>query len=591
MKISLLISALCTLAFAYQPVYIHDIQGDGIRSPLENKKVQIEAVVTGSFTGSLELRGFFVQEEDGDADTNERTSEGIFVYSSEPVRVGDIVRIRAEVSEFHGLTELYHASIEILGNTDKLPSPVVSTLPYVNQYVQEFYEGMRVSFPQTLVVTDNYDLGRYGQLVLSAEQRLWQPAEITEPGSKAQRKQHRFNRLNKITLDDGLRKQNPDPGVYPTGGLSAQKTVRCGDEIHGLEGIVTYDRGRYMIEPTRPVVIKPVSSRQSAPKVGGDFKVASINVYNLFTTIDDGVKRCGPNGHVECRGADSDEEFERQLAKQIAVFRQIDADIFGIMELQNHKEQTAHAALAKALPGFDFIRNPGDGSLGGDAICVGLIYNTKTVQPIGKAQTVPDGYGQVLGTYKKRVVHSFDYFNRKPIMQTFRIKKSGETLSVAVAHLKSKGRKTTFARDKNQEDGQGNNNYTRTKGAEDLVAWIASKPTGVKADSVIIVGDFNAYSKEDPIRVLIKSGYAKIDHDYSYAFKGEWGALDHAFVSKNLLPRITGAEEWHINADEPHTIDYNTEYKRHGRIQRLYAPDPYRASDHDPLIIGIRSRK
>ena len=43
--------------------------------------------------------------------------------------------------------------------------------------------------------------------------------------------------------------------------------------------------------------------------------------------------------------------------------------------------------------------------------------------------------------------------------------------------------------------------------------------------------------------------------------------------------------EWHINADEPGLLDYNLEF---GRDPALFdASIPYRASDHDPVVIGL----
>ena len=45
--------------------------------------------------------------------------------------------------------------------------------------------------------------------------------------------------------------------------------------------------------------------------------------------------------------------------------------------------------------------------------------------------------------------------------------------------------------------------------------------------------------------------------------------------------------EWHINADEPTVLDYNTDFKSAGQVTSLYAPDAYRASDHDPVVVGL----
>jgi Ca2+-binding RTX toxin-like protein len=74
---------------------------------------------------------------------------------------------------------------------------------------------------------------------------------------------------------------------------------------------------------------------------------------------------------------------------------------------------------------------------------------------------------------------------------------------------------------------------------------------------------------------------------YSYVFDGQWGYLDHALASDSLASQVVGAAEWHINADEPSVLDYNTEFKSLGQVGSLYAPDQFRTSDHDPVIVGL----
>jgi hypothetical protein len=54
-----------------------------------------------------------------------------------------------------------------------------------------------------------------------------------------------------------------------------------------------------------------------------------------------------------------------------------------------------------------------------------------------------------------------------------------------------------------------------------------------------------------------------------------------------MAAQVVGVSEWHINADEPSVIDYNTEFKP----QDLYTSSPYRSSDHDPVVVGLSLRK
>jgi hypothetical protein len=108
---------------------------------------------------------------------------------------------------------------------------------------------------------------------------------------------------------------------------------------------------------------------------------------------------------------------------------------------------------------------------------------------------------------------------------------------------------------------------------------------------VLIVGDMNAYGMEDPIRVLDAAGYEnQIERfvrpngtPYSYVFGGASGYLDHALASTSLAAQVAGVTEWHNNADEPEAIDYNIE----ATGQDPYLANPYRASDHDPVVVSL----
>jgi hypothetical protein len=72
-----------------------------------------------------------------------------------------------------------------------------------------------------------------------------------------------------------------------------------------------------------------------------------------------------------------------------------------------------------------------------------------------------------------------------------------------------------------------------------------------------------------------------------YAFDGQWGYLDHALGSDSIRSQVTGVGDWHINSDEPALLDYNVEFKSAGQVGSLYAPDEFRISDHDPVVVGL----
>ena len=140
--------------------------------------------------------------------------------------------------------------------------------------------------------------------------------------------------------------------------------------------------------------------------------------------------------------------------------------------------------------------------------------------------------------------------------------------------------------------GQANCNLTREKAADALGDWANGDPTGTGTDNVLIIGDLNSYDKEDPIDALKADGYSDLllEHvgelAYSYVFDGMLGYLDYAMASEALHERVTGAQAWNINADEPSVLDYDMSFKPPAQ-DALYAPDPYRSSDHDPVVVGL----
>jgi hypothetical protein len=79
---------------------------------------------------------------------------------------------------------------------------------------------------------------------------------------------------------------------------------------------------------------------------------------------------------------------------------------------------------------------------------------------------------------------------------------------------------------------------------------------------------------------------------YSYVFDGQWGYLDHALASADARrqARSPGVADYHINADEPSVLDYNTEFKTAGQPPACsMPPDQFRVSDHDPVIVGLEA--
>ncbi|PAU51093.1 ExeM/NucH family extracellular endonuclease [Pseudomonas indica] len=571
---------------------IHEIQGSGSASPLANQVVTVDALVVGDFQGADELKGFFIQEEDSDADGDPLTSEGLFVYdggTGVDVRVGDRVRVRGQVREFNGLTELTGAlQVSIVARDVPPPSAATIHLPLASADALERYEGMRVRLDQRLTVSEVYNLGRYGEVLLSSGGRLWTPTNVVLPGAPARALQAQ-NDLNRILLDDGRSGQNPDPIRYPSPELSAYDSLRVGDEVSGVDGVLDYTAGSYRVQPVRQPEFIAANPRSAQPeRLDGRLRIASFNVLNYFNGDGQG------GGFPTSRGASNAEEFQRQRDKTIAAILGAQAHIVGLMEIENdgYGERSAIADLVIGLNAasprgqrYAFIE-PGRERLGSDEIAVGLIYREDRVRP-HKAAAVLDS------TVDPRFD---DGKNRPALAQTFRERHSGERLTVVVNHLKSKGSSCDDVGDPDTGDGQGNCNLTRVRAAQALVDWLASDPTRSKDPDVLIVGDLNSYAKEDPITLIRSAGYTDLiarfakGKGYSYVFSGQSGYLDHALASPSLARQVRGAAEWHINADEPRVLDYNLEFKSARQQALLYSAEPYRTSDHDPVVVGVDLR-
>jgi predicted extracellular nuclease len=178
---------------------------------------------------------------------------------------------------------------------------------------------------------------------------------------------------------------------------------------------------------------------------------------------------------------------------------------------------------------------------------------------------------------------------RPPVAQRFAARDNGGGFWFVVNHLKSKGSCPSSASSVDTDTGQGCWNAARVRQAQALTRWVGELVAASGEADVLMAGDFNAYLKEDPLAVLAGGGFAnlleRLDplERYSYVFESEAGALDHALSSASLAPQVAGVAVWHSNADEPPVLDYNTEFKTDDR----YAPSAFRASDHDPVLVGL----
>ncbi len=558
---------------------ISSIQGSGLATTMSNSAVVAEAVIT---VRAPAMSGFFMQEEAADDDNNAATSEGIFVYAPElveSVREGDIIRLAATAKEFYDKTQLTDVTDHILCGEANI-TPTVVSLPQDSTASFEAYEGMLVTNEQDWVISSNYNYNRYAELVASTT-RLYNPTQLYLPGSEEAIALANANQLNQILVDDLANGSNAD-FYLPAGEFGPFNPVRAGQTLTGVTGVVDHDFGAYRIRVSQDPALVDTNSREANPALAsGNLKVASFNVLNLFNGDGTGA------GFPTSRGADSASEYQRQLTKIVNAVTRIDADIVGLMEIENDGfgANSAIAQLVDALNAeygetmYAFIDL--GGPVGTDEITVGIIYKPAVVEPVEAAQILTeanspsDEQGVLFDTSR----------NRPSVAQLFKHSDSRQEFVIDVNHFKSKG-SGCGAGDDDYATGQGNCNLTRTRAARGVSQWLASEYPQTPA---ILMGDLNSYAKEDPIRALADAGFTDTagsiigDTAYSYTFGGESGTLDYLMTNTDAKEWLVDATEWHINTDESVAFDYNEEYKPDDWLNTLV----YRASDHDPVIASF----
>lgn len=573
---------------------IHTIQGTGMTA--SPGSYTIEGIVTGIYS-TLSPAGFYIQEEDADADTDPNSSEGIFVVSAASVATGDKVKVSGTVLESAAAPSYQQAvitatSVSVTGTALPMPSAMLIKLPLADTNDFEKYEGMLVRFADTLTVTDNYGLPRYGEVGLAAGGILYQPTQVVDindavaTGTTASGKSNRAavdnlllnNKLRSILLDDGR-------GTIPTlPYVNTDNTLRIGSTIDSLWGIMGYAYNKYRIQPVSLGSVKITHAvRPSLPGVGSDanIRVASFNVLNYFN--GDGAG----GGFPTERGAHSLAEFNRQREKIINAIAEINADVVGLIEMENDGVG-ATSAIQDLVNGLNTKMGAGTYSIINDgatiqtyctdAIRCGIIYKSAVVVPVGTVLSSADAI-----------------FNRPPLAQAFKLKATDSAFSFIINHFKSKSCSGSSGADADQNDGQGCYTDRRKKQAGVLASFIRTTVMPAAGTSNILsMGDYNAYFEEDPLDSLRAEGFTVLSTatHYSYLFSGMLGSLDNAFVSKSLQPAVTGVAKWNINSAEPTSLDYNDVLDDGGSDfanpwGATYTSAPFRSSDHDPVIVGL----
>ncbi|NRA60607.1 MAG: ExeM/NucH family extracellular endonuclease [Psychrobium sp.] len=633
---------------------IMDIQGQGSSSPLlENNDSRQLVLVSGAITAIVtkelgkDLRtGFFMQDVTGD--NNPLTSDGIFVSASSEMlglhslKIGDIVNVTGSVQETYGWTQIRATQLSPSGKHVNIAATIVEAHPKDKSFQQtlERFEGMLIEFtPQSNMLitrTFGYDRSaRRNNMALAQGAVNSQANQYFAANSPQSKAQHLSNVQRLVVVESFNKANNGEIPWYQEFGQANENTtgsdnyLRIGDQVNSLTGVLAYSYDNFRLYVTKNVNASNFSHLNirtiTPPLKAGDVTVATFNVLNYFNSPFGGS--ANPQG--QSRGANTKQEFSMQAKKIVAAIVALDADIIGLMEIENngYGEKSALADLLSRVNekfGTDKqyvmaqdkdIKFIGTGAITNQVIYRPSVASLQSLRIIDMPQQHAPKSGKESG----------NNYMRDAVTPTFLLKASGETLTVSVNHFKSKG--STCWEDVAQQkykdvDRQGSCENFRVSGAFHLGQQLANV-----AGHTLIVGDLNSYGHEDPLLVLTNRdkvvqahqilaardtyiggdansgrllhgnegakittsfGYVnavalKHPKAYGYSFKDVVGTLDYILASPSLLPHIVDATEWNINASESTLLEYGVKYT--GDMAKY--GNMYRSSDHDPVLISL----
>ena len=590
-------------------VPIADIQGTGAATPLSGQSVTTVGVVTATYpTGGF--NGYYLQTPGTGGSIPDATpgaSDGIFVYTRviPTVQVGECFTITGTATEFNGLTQLTNPTATPKADCAPVAPTPLATLPATDA-AKEALEGMLAKPEGTYTITNNYALNQFGQLGLAAgDQPLYQATDVVSPGAEATAYEA-ANLARYITLDDGsswdyLRNATAQGSPLPY--LSQDTPMRTASQVTFTQPVILDYRFQWNYQPTGQVVGSsspaiPVASENdrpaTPPAVGGTIGLGFINVLNYFTDLGEQENAFTPcpsykdrfgtpvsTNNCEVRGAWTQSAFEDQQAKLVSAINGLGAGgaaVVGLSEIETssaltwigHDRDHTLAQLVTALNAaggtWAYVPSPVVTPPTEDVIRTAFIYNPTKVKPDEASVILIDpAFANA----------------RQPLAQKWKYITGPSSFVTVVNHFKSKG--------SGEDDGtgQGLSNPSRIAQARALTAW--TRQMWEPKQPVFLLGDFNAYSKEDPVRVIEGAGFAELVKSRdagsaSYQFSGRLGTLDYVFGNAPAHAMVTGAAVWDINGDESIAMQYS---RRHYNVVDFHTTSAFASSDHDPVLVGL----
>lgn len=511
--------------------------------------IRVQGVITQWLPDST---GFFMQSLKGDGDRS--TSDGLFVSLQDYRSRSYAQKMKLTPSNLVDLevTPWYEngvwcvrdpQEIQVLKTQQKLASlPLTFPDDFSNP---SQYEGMQIVLNQKMVVNDFDKYASYDEVGLASTRRFT-PTERVLPGTSDYTSYVSANAQDLIYyMDDGTHFKAEDG------------TQRSGQYTTTVEGVFHNNSWGMSLVPSSQAVFQG-NERPTTPAWDdkANLKVCTFNVELYMTSNFDSY---GPANSTEA---------ERQHQRVAKALLAIDADIYGLCEVQ-----TGQGALQDIVTRLNAVKGAGayayvddNTTTYGTYIKVGFVYRTSKVEP--------------KGTIRKN--DSQGSLNRHKA-QAFTLKSNNETLIIVENHYKAKSGSGS-GDNADSGDGQGLFNGTRVLEAQATLEF-AQTCRGLFSDSdVLIMGDLNAHSMEDPIQLIVQGGYTNMVKDtdpdgaYSYRYQGLVGVLDHVLANASMASQIICVKPFHINTDEPRGLAYayNSSYM-----------GLYRCSDHDPVTVSL----
>ena len=589
---------------------IAEIQGDSFWSPMKDKAVKTQGVVT-----AVRRTGFYIQTPDDKIDDNPKTSEGLLVYVGgrdgvpSKIKIGSLVEVSGKVIEYRSknanyaffVTEIVSPEVKVISNGNDVPKPVTITtkdlkpnIP-VQQDQMERFEGMRVKIDELTVVapTGGYFNKKEGKV--KSDGNFYAvvgdtPRPFREPGLEGSKVL--FDKLPRTlpTFD-----MNTEMLRIDSDGIDGLEPidVTAGAKVKDLVAIVDYDfRSKsYTLfpDPTTKFTVEGNKTYIKSSAAGErEVTVASFNLENFF---DD-----EKNSELSRKETmSSKEEFERRLKKTSLAIRNVVSmpDILGIIEIENLKvlqklakrvNEDAVAANQENPQYEAFLEESND--LRG--IDVGFLVKTTKVKVLKSHHL-----GKELKHEHKDAHPKETLFSRPPYLIEVEVpdEETGESFkfTTVVNHFKS-FRGIEKDRVQNKKKAQ----------AEFLAEFVQNRQKENPTEPIILIGDFNAFQFNDgytdqigilkgkPAKNVLKPSEKVYDTGlvnlvdylrdkesrYSYVFGGSAQVLDHILINKPAIARTLKFGYVRLNADFP----------------KIYANDenrPERVSDHDIPILYL----